>query len=256
MSTKENIKPTADVKLGFGIPIPNPSPTGEFHLFPTLYMIIDRYTEMNYRQEALDIYQAEKDTHPEIFAKKKREGKSHFASRKNIKAQMAFVQSAIAWHDGEDLAAYLGVNSSQVLKKGYCGPRKEEAREDFLKRLRGMFTITSILERYINDERYVGNALERRAAIANVNGLVSDVRLKTVMRGGKFNVAVCVTQLTVLQWGESHDNLVQTPRIGLHQDTPNPDDAEGKYPYNEAIDNQTEYTGEGLEQGPLDNEFA
>jgi hypothetical protein len=231
--------------------------TGEYQLLPSLDMVVDKYTEMGYRNDAFAIYQLEQDAHPEIFVRKKGESKSHFAVRKNIKAQMAFIQNAMAWHDGHDLGAYLGVkDSSRVLKKGYNGPMKVEAREDFLKRLRGTFTIASILQRYINDKRYVGNAIDRRAAIENVNGLVSDVRLKTIMRGGKFNVAVCVTQLTVLQWGESYDNLVQTPRIGLHQDTLNPDDAEGKYPYNEAIDNQTEDTGERLEQGPLDNEFA
>ena len=138
---------------------------------------------------------------------------------------MAFVQNAMDWHDGEDLASYLGVDEpSKVLKKGYCGPMKKEARQDFLKRLRGVFAITSILQRYINDKRYVGNAIERRAAITEVNGFFSDVRFKTIIRGGYFNVATCVTHLTIIQWEESRDMQVQRARIGLHADIPNPDD--------------------------------
>jgi hypothetical protein len=252
--TSYNIEPVAiqENKPGqgpaepFGVPIPAPTPevsAKNFPLVPNLNMVVDKYVEMNYEKQALEIYQWETDAHPEIFVKKRREGKKHFEARKNIRAQMAFVQKAMAWHDGEDLASYLGTDSSRVLKKGYCGPMKKEAREDFLKRLRGMFTITSILERYVNDHSRVGSALDRRAAIADVNGFVSDVRLKTIMRGGKFNVAVCITQLTVLQWGESRVNQVQTPRIGLHQDVPNPDDEGTEYPYNEAVEYQDYGTG-------------
>jgi hypothetical protein len=262
MATQEN-NPGQGPAEPFGVPVPAPTPevsAKNFPLVPNLNMVVDKYTEMNYEKQALEIYQWETDAHPKIFVKKRREGKKHFEARKNIRAQMAFAQNAMAWHDGEDLASYLGVDSSSVLKRGYCGPMKKEAREDFLKRLRGMFAITSILQRYINDKRYVGNAIERGAAITEVNGLFSDVRFKTIIRGGNFNVATCVTQLTVKQWEESRDMQVQQARIGLRADTSSDPDM----PQSESVweepqepdDPDWKPVGDGLEKGPLDNEFA
>jgi hypothetical protein len=230
----------------------------EYTLIPNPHIVIDKYTEMNNGKEALGIYQLEQDAHPEIFIKKRGESKSHFSARKNIKAQMAFIQNAMTWHDGRDLAAYLGAaDSSKVLKKGYHGPMKAEAREDFLKRLRGMFTITSILERYLD------SPFDKRAALAQVNGLISDVRVKYMLRAGKTNTLVCITTETVRQFEEAREMQRQKSYIGAPKDTQTSDTPEvnmldvvkkaiKRYAYVEAVNYQANIVPDEVNSGRTD----
>ncbi len=225
-----------------------PSKTsGEFTLTPTFDMVVDQYVEMDLSKEATEIYQAEQDVHPEIFTKKKHESKSHFERRKNIKTMMGFVQNAFVWKDGERLATNLNTNPMRVLLKGYTGPRKHDRAVNFQKRLKGMFTITSILERYVDE------AIDRRSAIANVNGLISDIRMMDIMKAGKFNAATCITQETVRHWSESNSYQAQQAYIGKHQDTPNPDETPVGLDY---IEPEGLRDSDDFQEGPLDNEFA
>jgi hypothetical protein len=197
-----------------GISIPQPEDNKRYPLVPTLEMVIDRYAEMNYGAEAKAIYQNEQNLHPEIFSQKERETEKHYQARQNIRSQATFIQTAFDWREPEGIAPYLGITPGQVERKQFRGRRKNEPQEKFHKRLRGMFAISSILARYVEETP------DRKAAIAKVNGLISDVRLRTIMKAGMLNVATCITQATVRQWESAQDHQVDKAQIGAHSEIP------------------------------------
>jgi len=84
MATQEN-NPGQGPAEPFGVPVPAPTPevsAKNFPLVPNLNMVVDKYTEMNYEKQALEIYQWETDAHPKIFVKKRREGKNTLKQEK------------------------------------------------------------------------------------------------------------------------------------------------------------------------------
>jgi hypothetical protein len=202
----------------FGIPVPEPKreeSAKNFPLIPTLDMVVTDAAEAHYAAEALEIYQNEQDEHREIFARKKGETKRHYLERKNIRAQVAFIQAAFAWRDPHYIAPYLGTSPGRIASRDFRqGHRKSESPEKFKKRLRGTFAIASIFTRYIHE------SLDKRDAIEKVNRLISDVRFEAIVKDGKLNVAVCIVQGAVRQWEKSQDHQVDEAWIGTHQEVP------------------------------------
>lgn len=231
-----------------GIPIPQPEDNRRYPLVPTLEMVIDRYTEMNYAAEAMAIYQNEQDEHPEIFSQKEKESEKHYQARQNIRSQAAFIQTAFEWREPEGIAPYLGITPGQVERKQFRGRRKKEPQEKFHKRLRGMFAISSILKRYVKE------ALDGKAAIAKVNGLISDVRLRTIMKAGMLNVATCITQATARQWESAQDHQVDKAQIGAHSEIPDePYDLQDSTP--EGNDYQETYPDDNQKRSSEEDDY-
>jgi hypothetical protein len=260
----------------FGIPIPEPKreeSSKNFPLVPTLNMVVTDVAEAHYAAEALEIYQNEQNEHPEIFARKKGETDRHYMERKNIRAQVKFIQTAFAWKKPHYIAPYLGTSPGRIANRDFRqGGRKGENPEKFKKRLRGTYAIASIFTRYIHE------SLDKRDAIERINGLISDVRFEAIAKDGKLNVAVCIVQGAVRQWEKSQDHQVDEARIGKRQELPKLYDGQtpmsnGDQGFDSTGNNLTieadlyqagttkpdepdwKPVGDGLEEGPLDHEF-
>jgi len=161
--------------------------TGRFNLTPNVALAIpqsetEEDSKIALRELANGVFEREKGYHPKL---------------KTNREMMRFIQKDTFKWDYAQLASYLGLSRDQVKKFDRIGI-KEKQLDKFRERFEGLFAIGSILLKHVDE------AIDRKGALVTPNGLLSDLGVGEIIKAGRINTAVSITERTFKKFHEEN----------------------------------------------------
>lgn len=153
--------------------------TGRFNLTPRVDLAIrqseaEEDSEIALRELADDVFKREKENHPELTTNRQR---------------MRFIQKDTFKWTNSKLALHLGLSEDEIRHFDRKGMRERELNK-FRRQFEGLFSIASVLSRMVDE------VIDRRGALVNPNGLLSDLGVGEIIKTGEIDKAVAITEKT------------------------------------------------------------